>query len=168
MIWLLANWRWLAGVVSSCVLAIALTVTTIQRNSARSALKAEVAAHQLDIANFRRASEQARADNLAQVRAIEAQQDAITEKHSAQITADAARYRKLAADYARLHQVAAADHGNSSGPGLPETSDAAEGTDAALGFTVVPASDLQHCADAYAVGTGWQAFWTEISARENR
>lgn len=166
MIWVIANWKWLIGAATSLVLGLALGLVTIQRNSARASLKAEIAAHQLDISNWRRASEQARADNLAHVRAVEQRQAAITEEHNVKIADAAARYRALAADYARLHKFTGTPARGGGEAHLPEAPDASGGTDTALAQAIVPASDLGKCADLYAIAEGWQSWWRDVSAVE--
>lgn len=126
----------------------------------------EAAAHQLDIANWRKASEQARADNLAHVRAVEQRQAAITEEHNAQIADDAARYRALAADYARLHKFTGTPARGGGEAGVSGAASAPGSTDAAVAQAIVPASDLEKCADLYTIAEGWQSWWRDVSALE--
>lgn len=124
----------------------------------------EVAALNLTIANVKAASAQSAADNLAHVRATETRNVAIQKEAENAIDQAGADARSAVADYVRLHP-APAGHLSYAGTGGISVAPTAAGTPVATSpQTVVPASDLTACAEAYVTATGWQAWWGSVSA----
>ena len=121
-------------------------------------------------ANYRRATSDAQAADLAHARAVEQRDAAISgkvqhdlETRIASARADAdAHARSLRAPGAPATAPAGADRGGGGGAGVPRPADAARGAAGARAATEL--ADARACAVGVTLAEGWQRWWSEVSA----
>lgn len=161
----LRNWKppALAAVIAALSLAL-----IIARGDARHWQKLaaqEKAAHALTVANYRTAAEQARANDLAHARIIEATYATIAQEKQNALESQLADARRNLADYVqRMRATTAADQSGGGAARMSGDADSAGGFAAASGSALVPVADLDICAVNTVKAEGWRAWWTEITA----
>lgn len=130
------HWKLILGGLMIAALVVMLNIRTHQRDKARQLAKDTQAAFDTTVANYRAAAEKARADDLANVARVKAEQEAITER----IT-DEYQDRIASADarYERLRANAEAYRSSARESGVPDTSDAACRAYAGTGCEGLPA-----------------------------
>jgi acyl-CoA synthetase (AMP-forming)/AMP-acid ligase II len=93
------HWKLILGAMMIAALVVMLNIRTHQRDKARQLAKETQAAFDTTVANYRAAAEKARADDLANVARVTAQQQAITERvvdeYQDRIASADARYERL-------------------------------------------------------------------------
>ena len=131
-------------------------VQTMRMHEAHLALTAEKAVHAQDIATWRAAGVQATANALQQARAIEQQQQKVTQDAQANLDTLHARNAELT----RLWLAARADRGGVGQAHLPYDLGGTGGTAATSPETVmVETADLPICNAALETAEGWQALY---------
>ena len=146
-------WQAFVGAAVTLALIVTLTIRTHQRDAARAGWKAETAAHQATIANYRAASALAQQQAHDAAVAADTRNAAITEKtnHDAQVAiADAQR---RADEYIAAHRVRGASTADSRGSGQSGMSQATSTSqsDNGPGSTApvaVSADDINTCTEA--------------------
>jgi hypothetical protein len=156
------HWRLIGSAV--LLLALGLYIASLkgdvrhwQKLHAREKL-----AHERNVANFRIAQEQARANAEAAARAEEQRAAQITKEKDRAITLARADADARLREWMR-RQKAGADQSGSVRTDLPATAQSSGATDAGADSTfLVAGEDLRRCNAAYVTAKGWQDWWQAI------
>lgn len=153
-------WKWIAPVLVSVGLAVALFFCHLHGNTMESNWKAEVAAHQLDIANVKAGTEKAKADALEHARTVEEANHVIEVQKQADLVKQLAAARADANAYI-LRLQTAANRGSANATGLPQASGTSSG---ASGASPSPElDDAESCAENTVKAEGWLDWYHAIS-----
>jgi len=151
---------WIGGILALVALAVWVDHRGYQRGE--RSRDGEVATLTTSIANLKAASAQAAAQNLADVRAVEARQAAITKEQTDALSKQLADARSIARAYV-LRQQAAGGASDAGSGRLPVAAPAAEPVAPAAKAVVVAASDIEACTDSFVIASEWQAWWRKVS-----
>ena len=153
-------WRWIA--LALAVLALVLGIERCGYTRGRHSRDAEVAALTGTIANMKAASAKAAADNIAHVQAVETRDEQIRQEQTNALSTQITDARAAAARYASMHHPAA-DQGHAGDGRVPQAADAAGAVAGASAEAVVPAADLDICAENTVKAQGWWDWWAKVS-----
>lgn len=167
MILLARYWQLAIGAALALALGAVLIIRTQQRDTARAGLQATQHAFDKTVSDYRLAAELARADDLANARAVETRNAAIAEEAQRDLQTKLASARADADRYAsRLRTPATADPRRGAGADLPGTPSPASGAPRA--GTAPELDDARVCAVNTVLAEGWQDWWREVSKAEAR
>jgi hypothetical protein len=162
MILLFRYWQLAIGAALALALGTMLIIRTQQRDTARVGLQATQHAFDKTVSDYRLAAELARADDLANARAVETRNAAIAEEAQRDLQTKLASARADADRYAsRLRSAAAADPGSGARADLPRTPSSASGI-AGAGSTP-ELDDARVCAVNTVLAEGWQDWWRRVA-----
>nr|GAT42310.1 glycoside hydrolase family protein [Mycena chlorophos] len=169
--------EWLAKKLSPIVLPLtagllllniasgaALFITRHTLADARKEQAAEIKSHAADKASWEAATAQAEADDLKRNLLQQQAQEKISQEKQNDLEKQLASARALAANWLRTHGAPAADFSGGKNTGVPGSPDTPAKADAAAGYAIISASDLDACAVAYTVAKGWQDWWVQEQA----
>jgi hypothetical protein len=162
MILLARYWQLAIGAAVAIALALTLAIRTKQRDAALAGLERTQAAFEKTVGDYRLTAEKARADDLANARAIETRNAAIAEETQRDLQTKLASARADADRYAiRLRSAATADPGSGAGKDLPRTAQAPSGASGAGPTSEL--DDTRVCAVNTVLAEGWQDWWRQVS-----
>ena len=159
---ILTKLPWRSIGLALAVLALVLGIERYGYTKGRHSRDAEVAALSGTIANMKAASAKAAADNIAHVQAVETRDEQIRQEQTNALSIQITDARAAAARYAGLHHPAA-DQGHAGNGALPQAADTAGAVAGAGAEAVVPAADLDICAENTAKAQGWLEWWAKVS-----
>ena len=161
----LRNWKPLAIAAVIAALSLALIFARGDARHWQKLATQEKVAHALTAANYRTAAEQARANDLAHARIIEATYATIAQEKQNALETQLADARRNLADYVqRMRATTAADQSGGGATDMPGAPDSASEVAAASGNALVPVADLDICAVNTVKAEGWRAWWAEVGA----
>lgn len=166
MIYVKALWAFLTGNLwrtAAIGIAIALLVTTAQRDDVRDQLANCRLARQLDTTEVERAAAESHAEDLQHALNVERTNQRIAQEKQHELEGQLAAARGAVARYVGLQRDARSDLGSPAGAGGPEASDTPRDPARTGETALVPVEDLEVCAENTVKAEGWQDWWREVS-----